>query len=51
MRMRRKEHHIAFLEPMSIADRFHDLAMLFTGKDVNVGADQDTAMPQLVFEC
>ena len=51
MRMGRNEHQITFLESMPFTDRFHDLAMLFTGKDVNVGADQDAAMPRLVFEC
>jgi len=51
MRMGCNEHHITFLESMPFTDRCHDLAMLFTGKDVNVGADQDAAMPRLVFEC
>ena len=51
MRMGRNQHQIAFFDPMPFAHRLHDLAMLFTRKDVNVGADQDAAMPRLVFEC
>src|SRR6185436_20337047 len=51
MRVGRKKHHIRFCESMPTTDRFHDLAMLFTRKDVNVGADQDAAMSRLVFEC
>ncbi|HEU0005508.1 MAG TPA: hypothetical protein VFS12_05895 [Terriglobia bacterium] len=49
MRVGRNEHHITFLESMPFTDRCHDLAMLFTGKDVNVGDDQD-AIPCLVYE-
>jgi hypothetical protein len=49
--MGRKQHQIAFLYPMSFTQCLNDLAMLFTGKYVNVGADQDTAMPEFVFDC
>jgi hypothetical protein len=50
VRVGRKEHDVALFESMPFVDCFHNLVMEFTGKDVDIGADQDATMPQLVFD-